>query len=102
MVVLTGESIIFWLKYNLSKVSLHTRGLAYKGIFILPFGAILGIGIGPGLSAVTTMAPSAASTEDFYPRAILKFHYPNSLDYRVTHRDSGTKIAIRIRLFTLR
>ena len=32
---------IFWLKYNLFMVLLHTRRLLYKGIFILPFGPIL-------------------------------------------------------------
>ena len=36
-----GKVSIFWLKYNLFMLLLHTRGLVCKGIFILPFGLIL-------------------------------------------------------------
>ena len=39
------------------------------------------IGIDPGLSAVTTMAP-VASREDSRPQAIFKFYHLSSLDYK--------------------
>ena len=44
-----------------------------------------GIGIDPGISAVTTVAP-VASMEDFLPQVIFKFHFPSSLDYGAFHR----------------
>ena len=36
-----GKMSIFWLRYNLFMLLLHTMGLVCKGIFILPFGLIL-------------------------------------------------------------
>ena len=43
-----------------------------------------GFGIDLRLGAVALRAP-AASREDSRPQAILKFHRPSSLDYRVRH-----------------
>ena len=43
-----------------------------------------GFGIDPRLGAAALRAP-AASKEDSRPHAILKFHRPSSLDYRVRH-----------------
>ena len=36
-----GNMSIFWLKYILHMVLLHTRWLVSMGIFVLPFGPIL-------------------------------------------------------------
>ena len=41
-----------------------------------------GIEIDSRIGAAATKAP-AASREDSHPQAILKFHHPNSLDYKV-------------------
>ena len=51
-----------------------------------------GFGIDPRLGAATLRAP-AASKEDSRPQAILKFHRPSSLDYRVRHELPNTHLA---------
>ena len=55
-----------------------------------------GFGIDPRLGAAALRAP-AASKEDSRPHAILKFHRPSSLDYRVRHELPVCKRNIEIR-----
>ena len=43
-----------------------------------------GFGNNPRIGVATTRAP-AASREDSYPQAILKFHCPFSMDYRARY-----------------
>ena len=56
-----GNMSIFWLKYILHMVLLHTRWLVSMGIFVLPFGPILS----------TVSSERACALEEMNPTRIL-------------------------------
>ena len=54
-----GNMSIFWLKYILHMVLLHTRWLVSMGIFVLPFGPILNTVHDIGFSGVLKVIEGA-------------------------------------------